>query len=257
MAAEGGGDGGGLRLRGAVAAALSVRGAPRGGTDAGSAGGDALACRDGECECLVRGYGLAPVHRICGPACADAWAGDIREPLSRAGGGGAGAGAGGAGAVHRAEQIGSLGAPRRDALRLRAALFGGAAGGAAEAVWVHAGTELFSAVRPAFGDAVLAAVGEFLGRGGAEDALARRGCADGRGVEAGLCPDAGRPARGGEEAAPGAGGGGQGCPGAGAEPGGGGESRGEPRPARAQRRVRSPGPWCRRGTARTVRRCSR
>jgi SAM-dependent methyltransferase len=47
--------------------------------------------------------------------------------------------------------------------------------------------------------------------GGAEDALARRGCADGRGVEAGLCPDAGRPARGGEEAAPGAGGGGQGC----------------------------------------------
>src|SRR5690606_9317485 len=49
LAARAGADGGGLRLCRAASAALSGRGTPGDRADAGAAGGDALACRDGEC----------------------------------------------------------------------------------------------------------------------------------------------------------------------------------------------------------------
>ena len=91
-------------------------------------------------------------------------------------------------------RIGPVVAARRHALRLWPALFGGAAGGAAEAPRLHARTQPVGAVRAAVDDAVLAADGEFLGGVRAPDALAGGRGADGRGVEAGLCADARRPA---------------------------------------------------------------
>ena len=86
------------------------------------------------------------------------------------------------------------------------ALFLLAARGAAEAPRLYARTQPVHAVRAAVEQAVLVAHGRFLGRDGAAvRALARRGGAGGRGVQADLCTDAARPARRGAQAAAGAG----------------------------------------------------
>jgi SAM-dependent methyltransferase len=88
-------------------------------------------------------------------------------------------------------------APGRHTFRFWAALFGRAAGDAAETAWLHAGTELLGPVRAPSGHTVLAAVGELLGARRAADALAGGRGPDGRGVKAGLRADEGRSGGGG------------------------------------------------------------
>ena len=113
-----------------------------------------------------------------------------------------------AGAVHRAEPGRAVVAPRRDPLRLWPALFAGASSRRRCAAMTSSPTPCRRPVRAAVAAAVLAAGPGRTGRADGRDAvelLRRRGVLL-VSVQAGLCPDAARPAQARAPAAGGAGG---------------------------------------------------